>query len=199
MQEYPLTLGTCTNYLTFSFYRDPAGQAPLRDHGFMIEWAKQAGKLVFQEAEDLHEDNIVTFCNLALFWFSQGSWRIAYLHKGIYFEESPNVPERSSYSMLGNACQLLYIIGRGPQPQVSESSLESEIRRRRFWACYLIHCHNAESLSGFQPIADIVDLPLPWHEDEFDSGVSKTPSASMKSAQSNGGIFSELIKILTLW
>jgi hypothetical protein len=92
-------LGIYTNCLTFSFYRDSAGQAPLRDHGFMIEWAKQAGKLVFQEAEDLHEDNIVTFCNLALFWHSQGSWRIAYLHKGIYFEESSNVLERSSYSI----------------------------------------------------------------------------------------------------
>jgi hypothetical protein len=48
----------------------------------MIEWAQRAGKLVFQEAENLHEDNVVTFCNLALFWHSQGSWRISLLHKG---------------------------------------------------------------------------------------------------------------------
>jgi hypothetical protein len=48
----------------------------------MTEWAKKAGALVFQEAEELHEDNIVTFCNLSLFWHSQGSWRISYLHKG---------------------------------------------------------------------------------------------------------------------
>ncbi len=49
----------------------------------MIEWAKRAGKLVFQDAENLHEDNIVTFSILALFWYSQGSWRLCYLHKGM--------------------------------------------------------------------------------------------------------------------
>jgi hypothetical protein len=65
-----------------SFYRDAAGQATLKDDGSMVEWAKRAGRLVFQEAEELHEHNIVTFCNLALFWHSQGSWRISYLHKG---------------------------------------------------------------------------------------------------------------------
>ena len=48
----------------------------------MLEWAQRAGKLVFQEVEDLHEDNVVTFCNLTLFWTSQGSWRKAMLHKG---------------------------------------------------------------------------------------------------------------------
>lgn len=51
----------------------------------MIEWAKKAGKLVFQEAEELHEDNLVTFFNLALFWHSQGSWRVSYLHKGTIY------------------------------------------------------------------------------------------------------------------
>ena len=65
-----------------SFIRDADDKAPLKDHGFMIEWAQRAGKLVFQEAEDLDEQNIPTFCNLCLFWHSQGSWRIAYLHKG---------------------------------------------------------------------------------------------------------------------
>jgi hypothetical protein len=48
----------------------------------MTTWAKRAGKLVFLEAEDLNEENIVTFCNLALFWHGQGAWRISHLHKG---------------------------------------------------------------------------------------------------------------------
>lgn len=69
------------------FYRDAAGQASLQDHGFMIDWAKRAGRLVLQEAEELHEDNVVTFCNLALFWHAQGSWRIALLHKGMFERE----------------------------------------------------------------------------------------------------------------
>lgn len=48
----------------------------------MIEWAKRAGALVFQDAESLCEDNIVTFCVLGTFWYAQGSWRLSYLHKG---------------------------------------------------------------------------------------------------------------------
>lgn len=49
----------------------------------MTEWAQRAGKLVFQEIEDLHEDNIVTFLSLCLFWHSQGAWRTCYLYKGL--------------------------------------------------------------------------------------------------------------------
>lgn len=75
-------LGPLTNSRVTSFYRDDHGEAYLKNHGFMIEWAKQAGKLVFADAEDLHDDNIVTFSILALFWYSQGSWRLCYLHKG---------------------------------------------------------------------------------------------------------------------
>ena len=49
----------------------------------MLEWAKRAGKLVFQDAETLQEDNIVTFSILGLFWYGQGSWKLCYLHKGL--------------------------------------------------------------------------------------------------------------------
>lgn len=48
----------------------------------MTEWAERAGKLVFEEVESVNEDNIVTFLNLSLFWYSQGSWRRAYIHRG---------------------------------------------------------------------------------------------------------------------
>ena len=50
----------------------------------MTDWAKRAGRLVLQEAEELHEDNVVTFCNLALFGHAEGSWRIGLLHKGLF-------------------------------------------------------------------------------------------------------------------
>ena len=62
----------------------------------MIDWAKRAGKLVLQEAEELYEDNVVTFCNLALFWHSEGSWRIALLHKGMLESDmslTPNIDQ----------------------------------------------------------------------------------------------------------
>ena len=57
MQSGNLSLSSSTRINhRFSFYRDKTGQATLKDHGFMIDWAKRAGKLVFQEAEDLKEE-----------------------------------------------------------------------------------------------------------------------------------------------
>ncbi|SPJ78268.1 uncharacterized protein FTOL_06657 [Fusarium torulosum] len=41
-----------------NFYRDDSGNATLKEAGLMTEWAKKAGALVFQEAEELHEDSI---------------------------------------------------------------------------------------------------------------------------------------------
>ena len=49
----------------------------------MVEWARKAGRLVFQQAEDLHEGKVVTLIILGLFWYSQGSWKISQFYKGI--------------------------------------------------------------------------------------------------------------------
>lgn len=81
----------------------------------------------------------------------------------------------------------------------TENSLESEIQRRRFWACYLMHCQNSERLMLFEPVADILNLTLPWPEEEFECGISTHTRVSLESVQSNGGIFSEIIKVITLW
>lgn len=67
----------------FSFYLDAKNQTSLKEHGFSTQWAELAGKLAFQEVESPNEDNIVAFVNLGLFWYSQGSWRRSYIHKGI--------------------------------------------------------------------------------------------------------------------
>ncbi len=64
-----------------SFYRDKNNEATLKEHGFMVDWAEEAGKRVFQQVENVHEDNVVTFVNLSMFWFSQGSWKRAYIHR----------------------------------------------------------------------------------------------------------------------
>jgi hypothetical protein len=66
----------------FSFYRNVNSGGVLDDSGFTYHWAERAGKLVFQELEEPHDDNIVTFINLALFWYSQGSWRRSFMLKG---------------------------------------------------------------------------------------------------------------------
>ncbi|KAF5974791.1 hypothetical protein FCOIX_8092 [Fusarium coicis] len=160
-----------------NFYRDGSGKTTLKDQGLMTEWAKEAGALVFQYAEELSDDNLVTFCNLSLFWHSQGSWRISYLHKG-------------------NACQLLHINGTGPK---NASSLEGELRRRQFWTCYLFHCFSCEKLFRFEAIADIENLPLPWPEEDFAVGTSRSVVATISNGVCSRSIFAELIRGLDLW
>ena len=49
----------------------------------MLEWAHRAGKLVLQELHEFHDDSLVTFVNMGVFWHSQGNWRMAILNKGI--------------------------------------------------------------------------------------------------------------------
>ncbi|KAF5686683.1 hypothetical protein FDENT_5686 [Fusarium denticulatum] len=160
-----------------NFYRDDSGKALLKEKGLMTKWAQEAGALVFQDAEELSDDNLVTFCNLSLFWHSQGSWRISYLHKG-------------------NACQLLHINGTGPK---NASSLEAELRRRQFWTCYLFHCFSCEKLFKFEAIADIENLPLPWPEEHFTVGTSRSVVATIANGVCSGSIFAELIRGLNLW
>ncbi|KAF5623176.1 uncharacterized protein FTJAE_10699 [Fusarium tjaetaba] len=160
-----------------NFYRDDSGKATLKDQGLMTKWAKEAGARVFQDAEELNDDNLVTFCNLSLFWHSQGSWRISYLHKG-------------------NACQLLHIKGTGTK---NESSIEAELRRRQFWTCYLFHCFSCEKLFRFEAIADIENLPLPWSEEDFAAGASRLAVATIANGDCSGSIFAELIRGLNLW
>jgi hypothetical protein len=104
-----------------------------------------------------------------------------------------------AYLISGNACQLAHIIGLGSDTTRTENSLESEIRLRRFWACYLMHCYNSESSSLFEPTAEVKNMRLPWSEEDFNAGVSNVPAVKLKMAQSNGGVFSEMIKGMTLW
>ena len=160
-----------------------------------MEWAQRAGKLAFQQIDDLHEDDLVTFTNLCLFWHSQGSWRICFLNKGIHDSGFPNSPNAD----IGTACNLLRITEFGSEALRNHNSWKSEIRRRRFWACYLMHCHTSERLSSFEPWADIENLALPWPEEDFDNGMTNSTEATLALVEGNGGTYSEVIKVLTLW
>lgn len=122
----------------------------------------------------------MTFLNLALFWYSQGSWRRSYILKT-------------------NAIQIGYILGLGIEKPGKENSLEFERRRRRFWACHLISCHSSESLYTAEPSETTLKLTLPWTEGDFDVGISTRPQVSLGSGKSNGGAYCELIKVMTLW
>ncbi|KAI8947499.1 hypothetical protein F4801DRAFT_582324 [Xylaria longipes] len=162
------------------FYEDASGLPSLKDQGFMLEWAQSAGKLVFQEVEELARGNIVTYMNLALFWHSQGAWRRAYLYKG-------------------HAFLLLDLLGLGPKSLLTENSLQSEIRRRHFWACYIMHCHTTEKGAQFKLEGNTSTIPLPWPDEDFDAGLARHPQVSLDSEESNGSVFAELIKATTIW
>ncbi|KAI0148667.1 hypothetical protein GGR57DRAFT_475151 [Xylariaceae sp. FL1272] len=173
-----ILLGVCA--WAAKFYRDENDKTVLKDNGSMEQWAKKAGKLVFENAEELAQENIVTFLNLALFWHSMGAWRRAYLHKG-------------------NAFQLQDIVGLGPRSLQTENTLESEIRRRRFWACYAMHCHTSERGNQFQLKGPIMKLPFPWREEDFEDGVGRHGQVCIEDDRSDGALFSELIRIMTIW
>ncbi|OBT75851.1 hypothetical protein VF21_04434 [Pseudogymnoascus sp. 05NY08] len=164
----------------FSFHLDAKNQTSLKEHGFSTQWAELAGKLAFQEVESPNEDNIVAFINLGLFWYSQGSWRRSYIHKG-------------------NALQLARLLGFGIEKPDKESPLESEIQRRRFWACYLMNCHASESVSVPEASETTRKLRLPWRDEDFEAGFCAEPGVSLDSGQSNEGIFCETVKAMTYW
>ncbi|KAM0353145.1 hypothetical protein ACHAP4_008382 [Fusarium culmorum] len=92
----------------------------------------------------------------------------------------------------------------GPGKQVHSCSkigfnLESELRRRRVWACYLTHCFSSEKLFRFEAIADIEELPLPWPDDNFEAGAPPSDVATIANGVVTGSVFAELIRGLHLW
>ena len=90
-------------------------------------------------------------------------------------------------------------MGLGSDPTNMDNSWEAESRRCRVWACYLMHCHDNGKLSSFEPIALSPNLPLPWPEEDFKAGNSESNPVKLTSSESNGGIYAELVKVMTLW
>ncbi|KAI1815135.1 hypothetical protein GGS20DRAFT_361908 [Poronia punctata] len=162
------------------FYQDSDGnRSLLRD---AESWAERAGKLVFQYIEELAHENIVTCLNLAIFWHSIGSWRRGYLYRGTAFL----LPD---------------ILGFGPNK--TANSLESEIRRRRFWACYIMHAHTGGGNTQFEAKGDVLTLPLPWSDEDFEAGISRRPRHISLSSEEiddhDSSLFAVFIKATTFW
>jgi hypothetical protein len=92
------------------------------------------------------------------------------------------------------------LLGLGAKSLQTGNSLDCEIRRRRFWACYVMHCHTEhEKLAQFEPKGDILTLPLPWLDEDFAAGVSRHPQISLSSEESDNAIFTSLIMGSTFW
>ncbi|KIX06345.1 uncharacterized protein Z518_04321 [Rhinocladiella mackenziei CBS 650.93] len=149
-----------------NFYRDCNGDPTLKNHGFMIEWANRAGELVFQDVQNFHKDNIVTFSILALFWYTQGSWRLCYLFKGtaaLYYKETLAF------------CSML------------EALDLQTFKLKTHWSLKY-------SAVAYGPL---ISRSANWAD--FEDGISRSPPICLESGGSNGGVYAELIKGMTVW
>ncbi|KAK4501127.1 hypothetical protein PRZ48_006933 [Zasmidium cellare] len=147
----------------------------------MTEWANQAGRLVLAQAHTFDEDNVVSYCILALFWFTQGSWRIAMLYKA-------------------NAFALYQALGVKKNALPGESALQAELRRRRFWACFLLECHSMCELPAVRGITDPYTIPLPWPGSALNAGYSPDPPLYLKSSQDRlGSLYAHFIRGMHIW
>lgn len=164
----------------------------------MMTWADQASDLVFQRVGEPTEDSVATLSMLALFFYCQGLWRRSFIHQG----ESPHMV-RATYAnifvLTGNACVAAHVLGLSVDTPGKERLWVSEVRRRRYWACYLTNCHASESVLMPDRDENAKKLTLPWTEHDFERGNSAKATINLVSNQSNGGLFCELIKIMTLW
>ncbi|KEF58409.1 uncharacterized protein A1O9_06335 [Exophiala aquamarina CBS 119918] len=77
-----MAAGTLKPSLLLSICAFGSVQMLLKEHGFTHAWADHAGKLALLAAETPHEENLVTFATLSLFWYTQGFWRRSYIYKG---------------------------------------------------------------------------------------------------------------------
>lgn len=102
-------------------------------------------------------------------------------------------------ALTGNASLIVSLLGLGSEKYRGGTGLESEILRRRFWAHYLMNCHAAESATADRPSERTLKLPLPWPEEDFVGGIAKSAPITLECGFSNGSLYAELSRSLTLW
>ncbi|KAI3037155.1 hypothetical protein CBS147352_11095 [Aspergillus niger] len=152
-----------------SFYTDSKGTPVLVDSQFDREWAEAAGRMAFQEAESPNGDNVVVFLNLALFWYS-----------------------------VGCASSTAWVLGTSDGEMSSKSHMESEMQRRRFWACYLQSTFQADSPFPKVPTEGMLHIRLPCSESEFQLE-SPRSGITLKDTDSTQSIYAELVRAMSLW
>lgn len=173
----------------------------LREQGFSFEWAAQAGSLVFAQVDDPHEENIVTFINLALFWYSEGEWRRSAVYQckslqpgyGLAMGDADNNPPYTANGVL-----IARLLKRPDPRQELPETLQLETQRRRLWACFLIKSFCSEC----QPEWDSFEVGrqprLPCTEENY-TGITGNSNLPTTNDFRNASEFGELVNIMTLW
>ncbi|KIH87586.1 hypothetical protein SPBR_05175 [Sporothrix brasiliensis 5110] len=164
------------------FYKDESGNYSLVKPGFGHEWATRAGSLVFAELVDPSEENIVTFINLSLYWYSVGEWRRCYLLKwnAILISYNLNITSAARDDAARDEAQ--------------PAMLAVEMSRRRFWSSYLsMNFGSRVEFSTGNYSTAFAKVPLPCADAFFASGMKDLDK------KGDGSVFAELVRGLTLW
>lgn len=166
--------------LAHSFSTSSQSRNDLRDDGFSKEWAERAGRLALLEAEEPSQDTVISFTNLGLFWYSQGHWRRSLIYEG--------------YASLN--ARLLRLL---PAEATDEFSLDAELRRRQFWASFLVNQFVSEP--AFPKIfgSNVGEILLPVSEEDYKRGVVPAHDSTLRTGERSRSVFAELIRILSLW
>lgn len=186
--------------LSCRFYRDLRGCPVLVDNGFSHEWAEAAGRAAFLQFENPCHDNIVVFINLALYWYGAGQFQRTSVHAGkicnIPASRSGSSPRYSS--LIACASHTAWILGNPPNRRGNGNSFEVEIRRRRFWGCYLLCAFQTDNLFPKLPTDAMLTMRLPCNETEFRLGTPQ-PGALFNSGGNTHSIYGELVRAMALW
>lgn len=182
-----------------SYYRDAYHQNVLLANGFSYDWAEKGSQLAFQEAQLPREENIVSLLTLALFWYSRGKYRRASMHEC----KSHAMVQRSRCLVKANptpgcASNTAFVIGLPTNRKGNQDSLQAELSRRRFWACYLLSTFQAWSLFPKAHSEAVLTLRLPCQDDDFDLGAPQG-KFTITSTRGNNSILGELVKVIELW
>ncbi|KAI1113205.1 hypothetical protein F5Y14DRAFT_227411 [Nemania sp. NC0429] len=96
------------------------------------------------------------------------------------------------------AANTAVVLGLLTERRGKEHTLDSEIRRRRFWACFLLSCFQSESLLPRSPTEKMLELSLPCRDEDFQLGHAQD-LVPIKSEQSTGSFYAELVRATILW
>ncbi|ERS98385.1 hypothetical protein HMPREF1624_05169 [Sporothrix schenckii ATCC 58251] len=191
---HSLRAGTVTPHVLLSvcawaskFYKDESGNYSLVKPGFGHEWATRAGSLVFAELVDPREENIVTFINLSLYWYSVGEWRRCYLLKwnAILISYNLNITSAARDDAARDDAA---------RDEAQSAMLAVEMSRRRFWSSYLsMNFGSRVEFSTGNYSTAFAKVPLPCSDAFFASGMKDLDK------KGDGSVYAELVRGLTLW
>ncbi len=124
----------------------------------------------------------MSFTTLCLFWYGQGDWPRAIVHEG-------------------NALIHLRLTGLSETGAAeTRSSLQSELRCRRFWGTYIIHQFVSEpTTTSFFSAAAISKVRLPCEEEQYESGLVASRGFTLRDEVRTPSIFAEVVRITALW